>query len=161
MGVLVCSTPFAVSAQQGTDAIILQATTDAKKDVNYDHNKIRTAMIGAGIPPIGCCIGLTAGWIFSVETTRSLWGKSKVINPYAFFGGMALTTAVGYSVLYFYNSEPPAFRLLGKPPQYVEVYTDVYKKKLRSQRMLWSAIGTTSAWVIAIPGIITEADSAF
>ena len=153
--VLVCSAPFTTSAQQDTDAMILQATTDAIKDVDYHHNKIRTALIGAGIPLIGCCIGLSAGCLFSVETTSGLWGDSRVINPYAFFGSMALTTAVGYWVLSSYNLEPPAFRVLGKPPKYVEVYTDVYIKKMRSQRLLWSAIGT-SAWVITIPGFITE-----
>ena len=160
IGVLVWSTPFAVSAQQDTDTIVFQATIDAKKDVSYDHSKIQQMILGAGIPLIGCCVGLTAGCLFGEETSGGIYGPSRSIDPYAFFGGLALTTAVGYAVLYSYNSEPPAFRLLGKSPQYVEVYTDVYIKKLRMQRMMWSAIGS-SVWVISIPSLILEGEDLF
>lgn len=160
MSILVCSTPFTVSAQQDTDAIVLQATTDAKKDVNYDHSRIRWMLLGAGIPLIGCCVGMTAGCLLGEETGSDFYGPSRSINPYAFFSGVALTTAVGYGVLSSYNLKPPAFRLLGKSPQYVEVYTDVYIKKLRMQRMIWSAIGS-SAWIISIPPLILDSDDLF
>ena len=51
-------------------------------------------------------------------------------------------------VTVFYNEfapvKPPAYRLLGKSPLYVENYTTVYKRQIRDTRRKASLIGTAA-----------------
>ena len=155
MVVLTFSAPFVTLAQQNTtqpevpkdttqdvNAIKLAAKVDAEQDASNDHNKYLSIGMGACVPILSLATGLVGAIAFAGESNGGWFGYGFGINPYAFLGGAALTGLASYWAIYSLNSEPPALRLIGKTPEYVEAYTDAYKKKMRSLRMMWSAVGT-------------------
>ena len=54
---------------------------------------------------------------------------------------------------------PPQAALLGKSPEYVSIFTDVYKRKVKSLRLTYSAIGClvgTALWTAVIVLLVLE-----
>jgi hypothetical protein len=62
-------------------------------------------------------------------------------NPLLWMGAGFLLNVAGVGVAYFYEPSPPTFRLMGKSPDYVAVYTDAYKRKARDIQTRNALIG--------------------
>ena len=67
-----------------------------------------------------------------------------------------LLAGLGLSILgvllaYIYQQEPPASRLLEKSQEYVAIYKDTYKAKLRSLQVMYSLVGL--AIIVALFGL--------
>ena len=120
IAVLMFSTPFTTLAQESAEqADMGTAEADAIQDANADVNK--PLWVGLG----GLLAGLTLihdyGCVLSV-------------------GGLAGT--------HFYRPNPPAERLIGKSPEYVNVYSEAYKNEIAKLHTLWSAAGCVGGGVI-------------
>ena len=130
MAALMFSTPFAILAQESAEQAnivnaeadaeqesaeqtdVVNAEADAKQDANADVNK--SLWIGLG--------GLLAG--------------VTLIHDYA-----CLLSVWGLTGTYFYRPTPPAERLIGKSPEYVNVYSEAYRSERAKLQTLWSATG--------------------
>lgn len=104
------------AAQSAAEA----AVADAKKDVNTSTYWW-----------LGCFLG------------------SCVVMPCLLVAGLseepvliaAAAAAAGISAAYFYQPDPPASRLIGKSPEYVEAYTRSYKSQRGKTQALSTARG--------------------
>ena len=126
MMVLLLSSPLATLAQQNSAEI--QAKQDAKSDVN------KFAWFAGGF--IGCASGWTmlalidsGDYIDSATLDQSL-RCLVVMVPF-----LPMVYAISAS------PAPPTERLLGKSPEYVNVYVNSYKKEVKRQRVLLSVAG--------------------
>lgn len=124
MVLLTFSMPFTAFAQQSS--VVTQAEADAAADANKDVNK--PLWFGTGC--------LLSGLIF-----LPLPGWSSCLLPPA-----------GLTGTYFYRPAPPAMRLIGRTPEYVDVYTSTYKSKRGSIQANWASAGCLSGG--AIVGLI-------
>lgn len=64
-------------------------------------------------------------------------------------GGGCLFGSLGVVAAYFYDPSPPPTRLLGKPPEYVDVYVSNYEWVRRNVALSSAALGCTAGAVIA------------
>ena len=62
-----------------------------------------------------------------------------------FFGGI-----LGILIASVYEPSPPPSRLLGKPPEYIVLYTDRYKAKSRRTQVLESIGGFVVVIILAL-----------
>lgn len=139
MVVLLLSSPLATLAQQNSAEI--QAKQDAKSDVN------KFAWFTAGF--IGCASGWTMialmdrrGYIVSDSTLDQSLRCLTVTIPF-----LPMVSAI------FVSSTPPTERLLGKSPEYVNVYVDSYAKEVKRQRIILS-VGGCGVSFISVPIIL-------
>ena len=63
------------------------------------------------------------------------------INTALWFGAGCLSGYTGLLIAYVYQPSPPASRLLGKSPEYVATYTDVYKDTAKRIQVKWAWTG--------------------
>ena len=63
------------------------------------------------------------------------------VNGCLWFGLGFVFSIFGFAASYYIVSSPSAERLLGKSPEYVEVYTIAYKAKFRSRQSGYAAGG--------------------
>ena len=138
MMVLLLSSPLATLAQQVSAEV--QAKQDAKSDVN------KVAWFTAGF--IGCASGWTmlalidsGDYIDSATLDQSL-RCLVVMVPF-----LPMVSAI------FVSSTPPTERLLGKSPEYVNVYVDSYAKEVKRQRIILS-VGGCGVSFISVPIIL-------
>ncbi len=146
MVVLICSHPSVVLAQQNS------AEAQAKLDAEADFNKWPwrifgfSGCLGVGFTTaVGAAIGSTADTGFLEFDNMIRGGCCGFIGGSAVLGGLILNYAS-------YKITPPAERLIGKSPEYVDVYTDVYKAKTRQLRIKSTAAGAAVLPVIGIVG---------
>ena len=140
MVVLIFSRSFAALAQQ--KSVEVQAKIDAEHDAETDMN--RKEWIDAGIVSYGSM--LLGGLVFSLGRSdagypfsdRDLWAML----------GMCVGCLVSGTLIYNYKLEPPPERFIGKPPVYIDVYTDTYKTKTRWLRMRWAGAGCAVGSVV-------------
>ena len=150
---LIFSVPFVTIAQQnsatlesGVDTVenvVMKAKTDAEQDANSDTNKIFWFGSGFATFAIGCPIGGCVGC-----------GVGSIVAPSHFFDStgqgigciVGLATGVLIPIVRIYNHlpQPPSERFIGKPPEYVEIYTNVYKSKTKSLRTKLAAAGAAT-----------------
>ncbi len=124
MVILIFSMPFVSLAQQNsgqTEAIAAEAAAEA--DANKDVNK--PLWFGAGC--------LLSGLSFA-----PLPGCYSLFLP-----------PLGLTGTYFYQPDPPASRLIGKSPEYVDVYTQTYKSQRGNIQVLWASRGCISGCVVS------------
>lgn len=114
--VLTFSMPFPAFAQR--NLVVAQAEADATADANKDVNK--PLWFGTGC--------LISGLVF-----LPLPGWSSCLLP-----------PVGLTGTYFYRPAPPVSRLIGRTPEYVDVYTSTYKTKRGSVQASWASAGCLS-----------------
>ena len=99
-----------------------QALAEAEADANKDVNK-----------PLWFATGsLISGLVFV-----PLPGVYSCLLP-----------PVGVAGTYFYQPNPPPGRFIGKSPEYVEVYSETYKKERSKLQALWSTAGCASGSVV-------------
>ena len=79
------------------------------------------------------------------DTNKIIW----------FIAGLGLSI-LGLLLAYLYQQEPPASRFLEKSQEYVALYTDAYKAKLRSLQVMYSLVGflITVALIILYIGFV-------
>lgn len=137
-------------AQQATQT---QAEADAHKDVNRDMRESLWFTSGLISSSAGCAAGGAGGFLFGL-----LIGGISETNCIAFIsddplasctiagailcGVLTVPTAV---FIYPHNPSPPLKRLLGKPPEYIEVYLQAYRSKTISLRKRWVTAGSITA----------------
>ncbi|MDE0315091.1 MAG: hypothetical protein OXM61_09325 [Candidatus Poribacteria bacterium] len=124
MVMLLLSLPLTTLAQQ------IPAEGQAKQDAEANLNKELWMGTGCAFPLL-TTLGLVAG-SFGPQSSRS----SLFSGPQACGFCVGLTSAyLGRHVLIRrHQPTPPPERLLGKSPEYIAVYTDVYKKRSRQLR---------------------------
>ena len=90
-------------------------------------------------------IAITAETDAVSDTNKLIW----------FIAGLGLSI-LGLLLAYLYQQEPPASRFLDKSQEYVVLYTDAYKAKLRSLQVMYSLVGflITVALLILYIGFI-------
>ena len=120
---LMFSMPLVTLAQQNSgQAEAIAAATAAEADANQDVNK--PLWFGAGCLLSGLTLSPLPGWY------------SLLIPP------------VGLTGSYFYQPDPPLSRLIGKSPEYVDVYTQTYKSKRGNIQALWASTGCISGCAV-------------
>jgi hypothetical protein len=107
---------FAALAQR--NLVVAQAEADATSDANKDVNK--PLWFGTGC--------LLSGLVF-----LPLPGWSSCLLP-----------PIGVTGTYFYRPAPPVSRLIGRTPEYVDVYTSTYKSKRGNVQASWASAGCLS-----------------
>ena len=149
---LLLFTAMSVSfAQQ--NFIQTQAEADAHKDVNRDMRESLWFTSGLISSSVGCAAGGAGGFLFGL-----LIGGISETNCIAFIsddplasctiagailcGVLTVPTAV---FIYPHNPSPPLKRLLGKSPEYIEVYLQAYRSKTISLRKRWVTAGSITA----------------
>ena len=153
LAVSIFSTPLAIYAQQNT--VMLDAKADAEKDAERDVNKLAwfTAglvggtLIGFAGAIGGCIIGgeidppPSGGGLLYTDTISD----GEIIGILV---GAIVGTAIPLVGIYNYKPNLPPDRFIGKSPEYIDHYTDVYRKKARSIRTGAAASG------IILPGCL-------
>ena len=143
IGFLLCITPSVTLAQQQRHTDALTAQMDAKRHARSDISKITWLAVGACAPIVSVAAGIVIAYTFEGEGSSgrdfNYYGNPSIPG---FFAGAGVVLGVTYLVVYTYESNPPAERMLGKSPEYVESYTTTYKKTMRSQRLIHTLSGT-------------------
>ena len=136
------------------------AETQAKRDAEADVNKLLWTGVGFAAP-FGTMLTMIAGGAighaFSPEVSGSgliTLSKGAVCGGYV--GGCVGMTFGTLVPIRAVNITPPPERLLGKSPQYIDVYTDVYKTRTRQLRGRYTAAGyglfTMIGMIVALIG---------
>ena len=175
IAVLTLSAPFRTIAQQ--NSVRIEAETAAAQDANVvrlaakagtpqeasnDANKRSTRMtavcVGGAIGGlIGCLVGTALG---SADPQPTL-GFAPLLDfderPIILGSiGCVVGALISLGVTHNSPSSPSPKRLLGKSPEYVEFYTDAYRKKTRSLRTKLAAAGSASAGGGMLIGFLTQ-----
>lgn len=108
-----------------------QAEADANSDMS-DGAKAMLFLLGGLGSTAGCLIGCVGGCLLGTQMN----GEYDVLFSCAvasatLLGAFAMPLGVD---LYPHNVTPPPERLLGKSPEYVEAYTQIYTSKTTSLR---------------------------
>ena len=148
MAMLIFSTPFVIYAQQNT--LMLEAKAAAEKDAERDVNKLRwftAGLVGGFAGAIGGC--LIGGEIDPPSGSGLLY--TDTISDGQIIGTL-IGAVVGASIslvgISLYKRNVPPDRFIGKSPEYIDHYTDAYRKKARSIRTGAAASG------IILPGCL-------
>ena len=142
-----------VAAAEDAQAIVLEAKAAAERDVNNDFNvslfqwSIGGAAVvtlsGIGGALLGCVVGEAldpppqssegAGHICAVVSTGMIYGC---------LGGWGTGFMGSLYGIYKLGGAVPSERLIGKSPEYIEVYTRTYKRKIGFERAATAAVGS-------------------
>ena len=126
MMVLIFNQPFVIIAQQ--NSVEVQAKRAAERDAEVDVNKLLWTSIGCVYTCSTICCVLGA------ELGNALSGVS----------GSSTSTGIDLDLASASISPRPE-RLIGKSPEYIEFYTDAYKKKVKQLREKSLKIGAVGA----------------
>ena len=173
MVVLTFSMPFATLAQQKSvqteiseaaaaqdrNAMILEIKVAAEQDAINDIDDFLWFSVGLGIAYVAGGAGGLAGYIVGDEISPSV---DAYLIPYVSGPGGTIGLFVGAaagalaSIIAIYKSpvHVPAGRLIGKSPEYVEFYTDIYRRKMRALKTGWAAAGTATGCGVSIIGCL-------
>ena len=119
------------------DSIRFQAKADAESDAKRDVDVL--AYFGSGMSATfaAAMCGLMTGFIVDLTLGD---GQDDLFYLTASMGAAGtLTLLVPY---YIRPSNPPPERLIGKSPEYVKVYADAYRAKMRSYQIKSVAVGS-------------------
>ena len=135
---LIFSTMPVSLAQQ--DAVQAQAKADAKVDMAGMSEAMWSLLGGLG-STAGCLLGCAGGCLLGARLDP-YGGSDILLIPFPsqagcaaglaiLLGGLAMPLGVH---MYPHNAIPPPERLLGKSPEYIEAYTQIYKSEIASLR---------------------------
>ena len=119
-----------------------QAEADALRDIDHDMKKGWWFMFGLVGSSVGCAAGGAGGFLFGLPIVVSSDANcisfvsddpllSCSIAGSILFGVLIVPAAV---FIYPHNPSPPLERFLGKTPEYIKAYTQVYRSKTISLR---------------------------
>ena len=157
ISMLICIAPTTTFAQQQINTEVLTAKVEADLHAENDIHKITWMGIGLCVPVLSVTTGCIAAYALG-----STGGGGGLPGGYGFgspsiigmLGGAGLVFCGSAYWVYSYESTPPAERLIGKSPEYIEHYTTAYQKKMRSHRIIWALAGSNSWFVIPILGSV-------
>lgn len=132
-------------AQQNT--VLAQAEADANADMS-DGSKVDWFLLGGLGSTMGCFFGCAAGCLLArVNPGYTSESLSDTQLHFAFTGSVLLgVCAVPIAVFrYPHNASPPPERLLGKSPEYIEVYTQAYKSRTALLRKIFVTAGSIAS----------------
>lgn len=135
---LIFSTMPVSLAQQ--DAVQAQAKADAKVDM-AGMSEVMWSLLGGLGSTAGCLLGCAGGCLLGARLDP-YGGSDILLIPFPsqagcaaglaiLLGGLAMPLGVH---MYPHNAIPPPERLLGKSPEYIEAYTQIYKSEIASLR---------------------------
>ena len=131
-----------VAAAQEVYALSLEAKTAAERDASSDLDRdLWWIGGGAGVTLLGC-VGGIAGWAVGQEMDPPQ--GCEVIST-----GMIVGALTGYGIgvfsslygIYNYRGAVPSERLIGKSPEYIEIYTEAYGRKIGLMRATRAGAG--------------------
>ena len=147
------------AAEPDAKLISLEVKATAERDAGRDINKPLWFGAGMGIGILGTTVGTLAGC-----------AVGSIIDPPSSSGLFYFETSTGQDVgtligaaagcllplvgIYSYKGHPPTERLIGKSPEYVELYTDAYTAKSRSIRIKSAAGGVATGCGLSIIGFL-------
>ena len=144
---------------EDTQAVVLQAKTDAERDVNNDFNASQfqwfaggcavVTLLSFGGTLLGCRVGKTLDPPLPSHDSDEFRHVCSAISTgmvYGCLGGWATGFMGSVYGIYKLGGRVPAERLIGKSPEYVEVYTKTYKRKIGLKRAAIAASGSALSW---------------
>ena len=148
MAMLIFGSPMLLYAQQ--DTVMLAAKADAEKDAERDVNKLAWFTVGL----VGGSAGAIGGCIIGGEIDPP--SGSGLLYTDTISDGQVIGTLVGAVIgatiplvgTSLYKPNVPPDRFIGKSSEYIDHYTDAYRKKARSIRTGAAASG------IILPGCL-------
>lgn len=152
IGGLIFSQPVIILAQQ--NSVEVQAKLDAERDADADVDKRLWILMGGGMFVV--TTGLT---LFGIgEACKSGLQSSSPGDACAgaliSIIGIPALTGYGMNAIINRIPPPPAERLLGKSPQYINFYNDAYKKRVKRVRSYSVLAGTLISGVGIIAGAV-------
>ena len=138
---LFSSTPIGFAQQNSVQA---QAAADASADIS-DMSKVKWFLLGGIGSTAGCILGCVGGCvlgkaIFSNESSNSQMNCA--LAGSVLLGVCAVPIGVQ---MYPHNATPPPERLLGKPPEYIQAYTQIYKSRTVFLRRIFVTAGSIAS----------------
>ena len=139
MAILLLFSTLPVSLAQ-QEAVQADAKADAKADMSGMSETMWSLLGGLG-STAGCLLGCVGGCLLGAMLDP--YGGSDIVfiaSPSEagcavgfaiLLGGLAMPLGVH---MYPHNAMPPPERLLGKSPEYIEAYTQIYKSEIASLR---------------------------
>ena len=157
MGILLIFSTMPVSLAQ-QDAVA-QAKADAKADMS-DRSEAMWFLLGGLGSTAGCLLGCAGGCLLGARLDP-YGGSDILLIPAPSQAGCAAGTAILLGALavpigvhmYPHNATPLPERLLGKSPEYIEAYTQIYKSEnasLRKTLVTKGSIAGNVAFVLAM-----------
>ena len=147
-----------VAAAQDANAVNLDPKAAAEQDASNDINESLWFSVGLGILYVAGGTGVLAGDIVSEKIFTS---PDPIIPDGPDLGGtvgflVGATAGVLTSILAIYKSpiHVPAGRFIGKSPEYIELYTHAYQRKMRRLQTKWAATGVVTGCTIPIIGCL-------
>ena len=131
-------------AQQ--NSLHTQAEADAHKDVNHDMKEsvwFLSGLVSSSVCCAGGGVGAFLGGLllgdFDIFPDEGPSMEGCIIASGILCGVLTVPTAI---FIYPHKPSPPLERLLGKPPEYIEVYLQAYRSKTISLRKRWVTAGS-------------------
>ena len=134
------------AAEQDRSTMILEIKAAAERDASSDINRFAWFGAGLSIAYIGAGLGL-AGCII-VEEAYNTDGTEGL------FVGAATGVLLPIISILASPVHVPARRLIGKSPEYVELYTDAYQKKMWLLKTGWAVAGAATGCGTPIIGCL-------
>ena len=137
-------------AVEDVNAMRLQAESDAKQDVGKVTKWLTPFAMGMGSTFAGAMCGImtgcTVGWVSDAPDFAGC----------AFAAGGSLPFLLALVKHYNAAPPPPIERLIGKHPEYVKAYTDVYGKKMRSKQLKSASAGAAAGCgiIVGLPFVL-------
>lgn len=141
--ILLLSNMMPISLAQ-QDSVETQAKADASTDMS-DRSKTKFFLLGG----VGSTVGFLLGCIGGCLLGGANFSDGPSNNQACFdtagaivLGVFAVPTAV---FVYLHNPTPPPERLLGKSPEYIQAYTQVYKSRTVFLRKIFVTAGSITS----------------
>ena len=138
--------PVSLAQQQSLQA---QAKADAHRDVNRDMREslwFLSGLVSSSVCCAGGGVGVFLGGLllgdFDIFPDEGPSMGSCIIAGGILCGVLTVPAAI---FIYPHKPSPPLERLLGKPPEYIEVYLQAYRSKTISLRKRWVTAGSITA----------------
>ena len=114
----------------------------------------------------GGCLGSMLPWatflaLLTAEAEGIIHYQTVYDFELCFLSGIVLGALLPTAYAIFRSPVPPAERLLGKSPDYVNTYIATYKKQVKEQRILLSATGCVVGTTISYTAFIRFAAAYF
>ncbi len=85
----------------------------------------------------------------AADVNKLLWfGAGVLLSSVALLENGCLVSAAGLAGSYLYPLPPPAVRFLGKPPEYVNIYTSTYQSRVSALQLRYAGAGCAAGGLI-------------
>ena len=128
------------TAEQDAYAVNLDAKAAAEQDAGNDIHRFTWFSAGLGIAYIGAGLGVA----------RNVIGETDSDEIGVFLAGATASAFIPIISIYTSPVHVPVGRFTGKSPEYVEMYTDAYQRKMRRLQTKWAVAGVATGCGIPI-----------